>query len=125
MSFVVPDLAKTKEFYVDLLGCDVGRDTGKWIDIIFFGHQLTIHQAREGMEAKPIDHFGPILDKNKWQHILGLLRSGNMAFEMQPAIKDEGSDAESGKYIVKDPAGNVLEFKYYKSFSTTVEGKST
>ena len=121
LSIVVPDLELARSFYCDLLGCQLGRDTGQWIDVLFFGHQLTIHQEGEGRFAKPIDHFGPILYKEQWQNIHGLLSSNNRAFEMRPFIKNVGKDSESGKFIVKDPAGNILEFKYYKNFSTTFE----
>jgi extradiol dioxygenase family protein len=121
LSIVVPDLERARTFYVNLLDCKVGRDKGQWIDILFFGHQMTLHQERNGMVAKAIDHFGPILEKEEWKKVSDRFRSNGIAFEMQPLIKEEGTDTESGKFIVKDPADNILEFKYYKSFSTTVE----
>ena len=65
-----------------------------------------------------------MLIKEEWLAISGVLSSNNIAFQLPPTIKEEGSDMESGKYIVKDPAGNILEFKYYISFATTVEGKN-
>jgi len=119
LSLVVPSLDEAKEFYINLLGCKMGRDSGKWIDIIFFGHQITLHQERDTMVAMPIDHFGAILDKQEWNNISGLFSSHGVKFEMRPSIKEEGTDTESGKFIVKDPADNVLEFKYYVDFNTT------
>jgi extradiol dioxygenase family protein len=124
LSIVVPDLEHARAFYVNLLGCTVGRDKGQWIDILFYGHQMTLHQEREGMVAKSIDHFGPILEKEEWKRISDRFRSNGIAFELQPIIREEGSDIESGKFIVKDPAGNILEFKYYKSFSISVESNT-
>ena len=44
---------------------------------------------------------------------------------MKPTIRNKGSDKEAGKYLVKDPAGNLLEFKYYSNFSQTVGGENT
>jgi extradiol dioxygenase family protein len=117
LSIVVPDLEQVRMFYVNILGCMVGRDKGQWIDILFFGHQMTVHQEREGMVAKAIDHFGPVLEKEEWKKISDNLHLNSIAFEMQPFIWEEGTDAESGKFIVKDPAGNILEFKFYKNFS--------
>jgi extradiol dioxygenase family protein len=102
----------------------VGRDNGKWLDILFFGHQITMHQEQPSMKAKAIDHFGPVLDKAEWQAVAEKLSSSGVAFQLPPTIKDNGTSAESGKYIVKDPAGNLLEFKYYGSFSTTIEAKN-
>jgi extradiol dioxygenase family protein len=124
LSFAVPDLGQAREFYVELLGCNVGRDTGEWLDIIFFGHQITMHQERASMKAKAIDHFGPVLEKAEWQAVAEKLSSSGVDFQLPPTVKDSDANSESGKYIVKDPAGNLLEFKYYGSFSTTVEGKN-
>ena len=124
LSFVVPDLNQAKEFYVNVLDCNVGRDNGKWLDILFFGHQITMHQEQPSMKAKAIDHFGPVLDKAEWQAVAEKLSSSGVDFQLPPTIKDNGTSAESGKYIVNDPAGNLLEFKYYGSFSTTVETKN-
>ena len=121
LSIVVPDLKKARAFYVNMLGCKIGRDNGQWIDIFFFGHQMTLHQEREGMVAKSIDHFGPILEKNEWKTTFDMLISSDVVFEMQPLINEEGLKNESGKYIIKDPAGNIIEFKYYESFTATVE----
>ena len=115
LSFVVPDIEKAKEFYVDILDCKPGRDKGDWFDILFFGHQLTIHQERGSIVAKPIDHFGPILDKSEWGNILNRLTDAGVEFILKPTIKNRNDSTESGKYIVVDPAGNLLEFKYYNN----------
>ncbi len=48
LSFAVPDLKQAVDFYVNVLGSEMGRDMGAWVDIIFFGHQLTLHQNRDG-----------------------------------------------------------------------------
>lgn len=124
LSLVVPDLEKVRVFYVGLLGCEVGRDTGKWIDILFFGHQLTLHQEGDGVIANPIDHFGPVLEKKEWQKISDLLKENSVAFEVEPFVKGKNTESEAGKFLVKDPAGNSLEFKYYDKFSETVAVKN-
>lgn len=123
LSFVVPDLNKAKDFYLNILGCELGRDTGEWIDIIFFEHQLTLHQERDGKPAVAIDHFGALLEKNQWLRIIETLSVNEIDFQLTPTIREEGRDTESGKYVIKDPAGNLLELKYYKQFSATVAGK--
>ena len=120
LSFVVPDLQQARKFYLDSLGCDLGRDTAAWIDIIFFGHQLTLHQQNENMESKVIDHFGPVLDKEQWQALSQKLIASNTEFQLKPTIKNQGNKKESGKFIIKDPAGNIIEFKYYLSFAEIV-----
>jgi extradiol dioxygenase family protein len=124
LSFVVADLGQAKKFYINVLECEVGRDVGDWLDILFFGHQVTIHQETGAMLAKAIDHFGVIMDKTEWLKTSLQLSSNNIAFEMKPTVKNKGTDIESGKYLVKDPAGNLLEFKYYNDFSQTVGGNN-
>ncbi len=113
LSFVVPELRLAEDFYVNFLGCKKGRDTGKWIDIIFFGHQLTLHQETEYMKAKAIDHFGIILDKAEWLSIGQKIESQSISFVLSPSEKTNDDSSESGKFIIKDPANNLIEFKFY------------
>ena len=38
------DLKKAEAFYTDVLGCKTGnREDGKWVDIDFWGNELTLH----------------------------------------------------------------------------------
>jgi len=120
LSFVVPDKKLAKQFYIDILGCSLGRDNKTWFDILFFGHQLTIHQASENMPAFKINHFGPILDRKEWLDIIQKCEVHEIDILMPATIKNTGQSDESGKFIIKDPCGNILEFKYYLSFSKTV-----
>ena len=43
LAIPVADLEAARTFYVDLLGCGVGRESDTWIDFDFFGHQVTAH----------------------------------------------------------------------------------
>jgi len=43
LAFPVYDIQKTRAFYVDVLGCVVGREDKRWIDFNFHGHQITAH----------------------------------------------------------------------------------
>ena len=113
LSFAVPDLKQARQFYQDTLGCAVGRDEGSWIDVILFGHQITIHKESEHMKSRPIDHFGPILDKSEWENVRERCESAGVEFSMRPLILADGTAQESGKFTIKDPADNVIEFKYY------------
>jgi extradiol dioxygenase family protein len=120
LSFVVPDKAIAKAFYIDVLGCELGRDNGTWFDILFFGHQLTIHQSSSQNPAYRIDHFGPVLNRDRWLAVVGICVSNQVSFVMKPTIKNKGQKTESGKFLINDPSGNLLEFKYYQNFSETV-----
>jgi uncharacterized protein len=71
LAFPIRDIEETRQFYGELLGCDIGRSTDKWIDFNFFGHQLSAHVRPEELSlAKanevdgknvPVRHFGAIL----------------------------------------------------------------
>lgn len=114
LSFVVPNLRLAQTFYVDVLACKKGRDTGDWIDIIFFGHQLTLHQESESMPAQAIDHFGVILEKAEWLSVLDKAKSAQTPFALEPKSAINEDKSESGKFIIKDPANNLIEFKFYQ-----------
>ncbi|WP_444957063.1 hypothetical protein [Microbulbifer sp. ZKSA002] len=120
LSFVVPDKEEAKRFYLDILGCSIGRDNPTWFDILFYGHQITIHQASDKMQAYQIDHFGPILSKKEWLSVLEVCKSNDIEFVANSLIKNEGTEDESGKFLIKDASGNTLEFKYYMKFELTV-----
>ena len=47
LAFPVKDIESTRAFFGDLLGCEIGRSTDKWIDFNFFGHQLSAHVKPE------------------------------------------------------------------------------
>ena len=52
--FAVPagDLKTTEQFYVDVLGCKTGnREEGRWVDIDFWGNELTLHQSTEALPS--------------------------------------------------------------------------
>lgn len=120
LSFVVPNKELARSFYIDVIGCSLGRDNEAWFDILFFGHQLTIHQATEKKTAFQINHFGPILDKNEWLNIVQKCQNKNIEVILSPMVKNKDKEDESGKFIIKDPSGNVLEFKYYSNFNKAV-----
>lgn len=120
LSFVVPNKELARSFYIDTLGCSLGRDNENWFDIIFYGHQLTIHQASEKMPAFEINHFGPILNKKQWQDVVNRCKNNDIKIILPPTVKNETAEDESGKFIIKDPSGNIIEFKYYLNFNKTV-----
>ncbi len=68
----ITNLAAVREFYVSVLKCEIGRESQRWIDFNFFGHQITAHldetevqqSARNQVDNKaiPTRHFGVMLD---------------------------------------------------------------
>ena len=111
LSFAVPDLPLAARFYVDVLGCSLVRDEGAWVDLSMHGHQLTLHQASVRQPARPLDHFGLVMATPQWDALARRIGDAGIAFEMPPHVVDRTSPHERGKFLVRDPAGNLLEFK--------------
>ena len=43
LAFPVDDLVAAEVFYVELLDCEIGRRSDRWIDFNLFGHQIVAH----------------------------------------------------------------------------------
>ena len=78
-AFKVKDIATTRQFYLDILGCEEGRSTDGWIDFNFFGNQLSAHVSDnfpdldycgkvDGISV-PIPHFGCLLAIDEFKRI--------------------------------------------------------
>ncbi|MCE2484427.1 MAG: VOC family protein [Desulfurellaceae bacterium] len=123
LAFPVSDLVATRRFYVDVLGCGVGRESGRWIDFDFFGHQLTAHlteSARSAAhnpvdgDAVPVPHFGVILDWQAWHELARRLEQRGTAFVIAPRVRFRGQVGEQATMFLTDPCGNHLEFKAFQ-----------
>ena len=122
LAFPVHDLAAAREFYAGLLGCDVGRESSRWIDFDFHGHQITAHLADTGGEsiANPVDgdkvpvrHFGLILERDAWDALAARFKAAGVSFLIEPRVRFAGRAGEQATMFVRDPSGNALEFKSF------------
>ncbi len=127
LAFPVSDLAKTRDFYASLIGCQVGREDARWIDFDFYGHQITAHLVDEmpavatnAVDGKqvPANHFGAILDWTDWHDLADRFRAANAEFLIEPYLRFEGQPGEQATMFVRDPSGNGLEFKSFKNPET-------
>lgn len=124
LAFPVKDIASTRAFFGDLLGCEIGRSTDKWIDFNFFGHQLSAHVKPEELSQAhanevdgkhvPVRHFGAILEWEQWHTLADKLKAHNTDFVIEPYIRFEGEVGEQATMFFLDPSGNALEFKSFK-----------
>lgn len=123
LAFPIVDVASTRAFYVDVLGCTVGRESSRWIDFDFFGHQITGHlsDADESTGHNPVDgdqvpvrHFGAVLPWDTWRALADNLAQTNVPFFIAPRIRFAGEPGEQGTFFIKDPSDNALEFKSFK-----------
>ena len=118
------DLEATRSFYVDVLGCSVGREADTWIDFDFYGHQLSIHLApgactlteTNGVDGDrvPVRHFGVVLPWADWRQLAGRLEAWGAEFLIPPKVRFEGEVGEQGTFFLVDPSGNALEFKSFQ-----------
>ena len=116
-SIPVDDLETARRFYVDAFGCSVGRVREDWIDIWFFGMQLTLQHRPDEVrspEEQGVRHFGVVLtDAASYSSLVDRLRAAGVRWLSEPAGH---ADVElSGKVGGKlaDPSGTVIEVKHY------------
>lgn len=130
LAFPVVDLEATRAFYVDVLGCRVGRCTESWMDFNFFGFQITAHlsgqdrapstNSVEGHDI-PIPHFGLIMDWEDWHRAVDHMTYIGVNFRVEPHVRFKDQVGEQATFFLEDPSGNCLEFKAFKE-STDVFG---
>jgi len=122
LSIPVDDLDRAKAFYIETLGCSIGRETRGRFDINFFGHHIVAHHApREAAKPNgtipsdgdiaPLRHFGVILGLEDWQAMAERLTSRNVEFSLSPRLSFAGKPAEQHIMMLPDGCGNVVEFK--------------
>jgi len=125
LAFPVRELIETRHFYVDILGCNVGRDDVKWIDFNFFGHQISAHVRPDEIsnprsnnvdgDEVPVRHFGAVLPWEKWKKLGQKIKDIGYKFRIEPKIRFQNKPGEQGTFFIDDPSGNCLEFKSFKN----------
>lgn len=125
LAFKVKDIASTRKFYIEILGCKEGRSTDAWIDFDFFGNQLSAHVSDNFPELDycgkvdgirvPIPHFGCLLNKVAFEKIQNKLELANIKFVIKPQKRYEGKVGEQMTMFVFDLSGNPIEFKSFSN----------
>ena len=122
LALPVTDLSSAEAFYCGLLGCSKGRTASRWIDLNFYGHQVTLHlvDAGEAAATNPVDgdqvparHFGVVLEMAEWRALSARLEEADCEFLIAPRIRFEGKVGEQATLFLTDPSGNALEFKSF------------
>ena len=121
LSIPVDSIERARAFYVDTLGCELGRASEERIDVNFFGHHIVMHRAPE--EARQavhhfesdgatvsVRHFGAIVEEAVWRELEGRL-SGVVEFSMPPQTIRAGTVEEQHIMMFPDGCGNIVEFK--------------
>lgn len=118
------NLLATRAFYVDVLGCDVGREDTTWVDLNLYGHQLVFHYCGDQVfptYINPVDekkvqlpHFGIILTRPDFDALADRL-TGQVTFIIEPYVRFKGTAGEQATMFFLDPNGYALEFKAFEN----------
>lgn len=125
LAIPVNNIETCRAFYRDVLKCEEGRSSDRWVDFNFFGHQLVIHLKEDSGEALPtnpvdgkdvpIPHFGVVLEWKQFESFSGHLKTNGIEFIIEPYVRFKNEVGEQYTMFFKDPAGNALEFKAFKN----------
>lgn len=120
LSIVVSELEPAKRFYIGFLGAQIGRENNEWVDILLWGHQITLQKRPD--EVLPLDrqgkrHFGVILPWPEWENQAKRLRNAGASFLSEPQVLMKGTPEEQAKFYLEDPSHNVIEVKAYRDES--------
>ncbi|EKO37111.1 glyoxalase-like domain protein [SAR86 cluster bacterium SAR86E] len=130
LAIPVNNLIKAAHFYENILGCVRGRSSDSWVDFNLFGHQVVCHEvkAQDNIKMKPVDgddipvpHFGVILNFDEFDELVEKLQKSSYKFFIEPKIRFAGKKGEQRIMFLKDPSGNALEFKAFKSLDQLFE----
>lgn len=123
LAFPVKSLGVTKMFYNEVLGCEIGRTSDRWMDFDFFGNQISAHVSKNSMQdsetsevdgkAVPLRHFGAVLNLEAWKSLAEKLKVAGVEFVIKPLVRFEGEVGEQHIMFLYDPSGNALEFKAF------------
>jgi len=124
LAFPVHDLELARKFYINVLGCTLGRESKKWIDFNLFGHQVVAHLSPEDCteistnsvdnDEIPSRHFGVILPWDEWEELCRKIKNDGLKFLIEPKKRFKKKKGEQGTFFIQDPSGNALEFKSFK-----------
>ena len=130
LAYHVDDLTAARAFYGGVLGCAEGRSTETWVDFDFYGHQISLHRGtpfattntgRVGDHLVPMPHLGLVLQLDDWRALADRLSAANVDFVLPPQVRFEGQPGEQWTMFFRDPAGNPIEVKGFRSLATVYD----
>ena len=114
------------DFYKNILGCKLGNgEEGKWIDVDFWGNELTLHKTETKLPRErhdvdmgkvPVPHFGVHLNPDVFAKIKSNIEAHDKVNYLDnPYTRFKGQKEEQETFFIEDPHGNVLELKTMKN----------
>ena len=136
LAIPVGDITTALDFYCKVLGCEKGNSEFKypdaWVDINFWGNELTLHSSEEfeKPEAKrhnvdmgnvTVPHFGVHISAEDFKQLKQRIADNNIEYIDPPYIRFKGTKLEQETMFIADPYGNAMEIKTMKNPETLWE----
>tara|TARA_B100000427_G_scaffold324339_1_gene329336 strand:+ start:497 stop:934 length:438 start_codon:yes stop_codon:yes gene_type:complete len=133
LAIPVGDITEAMNFYCNVLGCEKGNSEFKypdaWVDINFWGNELTLHSSEEfeKVESKrhnvdmgnvTVPHFGVHISAEDFANLKKRLAEHKIKYIDEPYIRFEGTELEQETMFIADPYGNAMEIKTMKNPDT-------
>lgn len=116
LSIGVDSIEKSVSFFSSLLEAKVlHRDPSGYVNLDFFGTQITL-KVNPGIKPElPDFHFGVNLSLSEFDRLSkSILEKGKSFVHMQPEVWDADTPLERKKMYLKCPSGYLVELKGYK-----------
>ncbi len=118
LAFPVHNLEEAKRFYVDGLGCTLGRESSSAVTLELVGHQIVAQLTSWALERQQgiyPRHFGLIFtEEEDWQKLADRAKAKGLRFYQYPRRRYVGTRIEHQTFFLEDPSHNLLEFKHYR-----------
>jgi extradiol dioxygenase family protein len=116
LSIGVRSIDASVEFFVRLLGATVlHRDPSGYVNLDFFGSQITLKHHPQIEPQLPDFHFGVNLSLEDFERLSRrLLETGREFVVRDPEIWDAGTPLERKKMYLRCPTGYLVELKGYR-----------
>jgi hypothetical protein len=124
LSLPVRDMEEARDFYVRALGCQPARQRDDFVDVWFFGLQLTLHDRPDeatGLTPGSSRHFGVTLGRDEFEQLVERLERTGVEWVSPVTTEDAGLLTEQTKAKIVDPSGNVIEVKSYRDVQAALE----
>ena len=124
LSLPVRDIEEAQDFYVRALGCQPARARDDFVDVWFFGLQLTLQDRPDeatGLVAGSARHFGVTLERDEFEELVERLERNDVEWLSPVTTDDAGLLTEQTKAKIVDPSGNVIEVKTYRDVQAALE----
>ena len=119
LAFPINDVALAKRFYVDGLGCELGRESDNAVILNLYGTQLVGHVTKPPITPQKgiyPRHFGLVFDTlEQWQALHDRAQNQELKFYQSAKRRFPDTPLDHHTFFLEDPFHNLLEFKHYRN----------